>query len=361
MARPTAASEEVEEKNDAIKQHKDAFRRYLAYGDQTGLKELEKAAGLTAWNDLDQKSLDTVVGGGSGGHFAVPQVIDSEIGQVLLEIGTMRADAKVVTSSTPLWEKLWKIRGTSSGWVGETDPRPKGDNPTVFLIPGVFGEIFARPVASQRSLQDPVFDFEAWLSQDTLEEFMLQEGQAFVDGDGDKKPLGFLSQATAATDDKTRAFGTYQHVVSGLAGGFKVPTATVSPGDVFVKLRHKFKAQYRPNLMWRFNKATAEVVRTFKDLEGRYIWRDGLMDDQPDRLLGIRVREDEAMPDIAAGKFPVALADWNKAYTVIDIPGTDISIRDEITDPGFVNFYTSRRVGGQAIDTEAYKTIKIST
>jgi HK97 family phage major capsid protein len=47
------------------------------------------------------------------------------------------------------YSQLVDIGGTTSGWVGETDPRPKTNTPQFTEIRPVMGEIYANPAATQ--------------------------------------------------------------------------------------------------------------------------------------------------------------------------------------------------------------------
>jgi HK97 family phage major capsid protein len=67
----------------------------------------------------------------------------------------------------------------------------------------------------------------------------------------------------------------------------------------------------------------------------------------------------EAMDDIASGKFPIAIANWPRAYVVVDI-GSTTMIRDEVTKKGWTSFYFAKRVGGALLDSNAVKLLKMA-
>jgi HK97 family phage major capsid protein len=64
-------------------------------------------------------------------------------------------------------------------------------------------------------LDDAFFNVEDWINSELAIEFAEQEEIAFTSGNGTKKPKGFLAYASSLDDDKTRAFGTLQHILSG--------------------------------------------------------------------------------------------------------------------------------------------------
>src|SRR3546814_16896035 len=65
------------------------------------------------------------------------------------------------------------------------------------------------------------------------------------------------------------------------------------------------------------------------------------------------------MDGLGAGKCPVAVADWNRAYTIADRMGVSI-LRDPYTKKPFVQFYATKRVGGGITNFEAIKLLKSS-
>jgi HK97 family phage major capsid protein len=64
------------------------------------------------------------------------------------------------------------------------------------------------------------------------------------------------------------------------------------------------------------------------------------------------------MPVAAANSLSVALGDFQSAYQVVDRQGVRI-LRDPYTDKPFVKFYATKRVGGDVINFEAIKLLKL--
>ena len=83
------------------------------------------------------------------------------------------------------------------------------------------------------------------------------------------------------------------------------------------------------------------------------------MEGQPARLLGYPVIEAEDMPDVAAGVFPIAFGNFRNGYLIAERSATTI-LRDPYTNKPFVNFYATKRIGGQVLDSDAIKLLKIS-
>ncbi len=63
------------------------------------------------------------------------------------------------------------------------------------------------------------------------------------------------------------------------------------------------------------------------------------------------------MPDLGANTYPVAFANWNLAYKIVDKAGIRM-LRDPFTSKPNVLFYSYRRVEGGLANSEAIKLLK---
>lgn len=302
---------------------------------------------------LDVKSMNVTTDADGGS--AVPDEIDMSVDTVLADLSPIRAIANVVRVGSANYKKLITLGHPASGWVGETASRPETDTPVFEEVSPPYGELYANPAASQAMLDDARFDVEAWLAEELAQEFAVQEGAAFVAGDGVGKPKGVLDYATSNAADATRPFGTLQTVVTGSAGSFPAS----DPADILVELVHSLRPAYRQNAVFMMNTQTLSQIRKFKDADGAYLWRPGLADHMPATLLGYPVIEAEDMPDIAGGVSGVAFGNFKRGYLIADRMATRI-LRDPYSNKPFVHFYATRRVGGAVVDTNAIKLLKFS-
>lgn len=287
------------------------------------------------------------------GGYAVPRQIDAAIARELTAISPIRAIAQVVQTGSAGYRKLVTTGGTASGWVSETAARPETDTPEFAEIAPPTGELYANPAASQAMLDDAGFDLENWLASEIALEFARAEGAAFVGGSGTNQPRGFLAAPTATTADDARAFGTLQYLGSGAAGGLGSAADTR-----LIDLVHTLKAGHRQGASFVMNSATLAEVRKLKTSDGAFVWQPGLVEGQPDRLLGYPVVEAEDMPDIGAGTFPIAFGNFRHGYLIAERSATQV-LRDPFTNKPFVHFYATKRLGGQVLDGDAIKLLKI--
>lgn len=306
---------------------------------------------LRRGSTLELKSLTGLVPGDGG--YAVPREIDALIARQLTAISPIRAIAQVVQTGTAGYRKLVTLGGTASGWVSETAARPETGTPDFAEIAPPSGELYANPAASQAMLDDAAFDLESWLASEIAMEFARAEGAAFVNGSGVNRPMGFLQAPVSAIGDTVRPFGTLQYVGSGDAAGFDA-----EPDAKLIDLVHTLKAGHRQGASWVMNSKTLAEVRKLKTADGAFLWQPGLVDGQPDRLLGYPVVEAEDMPDIAAGALPIAFGNFRHGYLIAERTATQI-LRDPFSNKPFVHFYATKRVGGQVLDSAAIKLLKI--
>ncbi len=289
----------------------------------------------------------------SDGGYAVPQQIDAIIARELHEISPIRSIAQVVQTGTSGYRKLVATGGTASGWVSETAGRPETDTPNFAEIAPPTGDLYANPAASQSMLDDAAFDIETWLANEIAIEFARAEGSAFVGGTGIDQPEGFLSVPTSTVDDSVRAFGTLQYVGSGDDDGFDA-----SPEGKLIDLIHTMKAGHRQGASFVMNSATLATVRKLKTADGAFLWQPGMVEGQPDRLLGYPVVEAEDMPDVASGEFPIAFGNFRHGYLIAERSATQV-LRDPFSNKPFVHFYATKRIGGKVLDSNAIKLLKI--
>ena len=307
---------------------------------------------LRRGSTLELKSISGTVP--SDGGYAVPREIDALIARQLIEISPIRAIAQVVQTGSAGYRKLVTLGGTASGWVSETAARPETATPEFAEIAPPTGELYANPAASQAMLDDAGFNLEGWLASEISMEFARAEGAAFVNGSGVNQPKGFLAAPVSEDFDGDRPFGTLQYIGSGDAAGFGA-----NPDGTLIDLVHTLKAGHRQGASWVMNSTTLAEVRKLKTADGAFLWQPGMVEGQPDRLLGYPVVEAEDMPDIAANAFPIAFGNFRAGYLIAERTATQI-LRDPFTNKPFVHFYATKRVGGQVLDSAAIKLLKIA-
>ena len=287
------------------------------------------------------------------GTFIAPVETENTIDRVLDEASPFRRIATVRRVSAGVYRKPVAATRAASGWAGETETRSETQAPELTLLDFPVGELYAMPAATQALLDDTVADVDAWLAGEVRDVFAAQESAAFVGGDGNKKPLGFLSYGQSDNDSYQR--GTIGTVSTGVSGDFD----GVAPLDALMDLVYAPASRYRGNANFVMNRRTLSRIRKVKDADGNYIWQPASQAGQPSTLLGYGVTEMEDMPDIGADTTPIAFGDFNRGYLIVDRQGVQV-LRDPYSAKPFVLFYTTKRVGGGVQDFEAIKLLKFA-
>lgn len=323
----------------AAREHKSAFDAYVRGGEAGALRTLETKA--------------LSVGSNPDGGYLVPPELERDIGQRLATISPIRGIASVREISSSVYKKPFMTAGPATGWVGETDARAQTASPTLDALSFPAMELYAMPAATATLLDDSAVNIDEWIASEVELVFAVQEGAAFVNGDGVNKPKGFVSYPTVT--NTAWSWGNLGYVATGAAGAFPDD----DPSDVLVDLVYALKAGYRQNGHFVMNRKTQAEIRKFKDTAGDYLWQPPAQAGGPASLMTFPLVEAEDMPNVAANALAVAFGDFRRGYLVVDRVGVRV-LRDPYSAKPYVLFYTTKRVGGGVQDFDAIKLLKFS-
>jgi HK97 family phage major capsid protein len=318
-----------------VAEHKAAYGGFLRKGKVGNLEALEMKA-LNVTTDAD-------------GGYAMPIAMDSQVLSLVRNESPMRQECTVRQIGGGVYKQLVNLGGTGSGWVDEDDERTETGSPKLTVISPSMGEIYANPAATQTMLDDSLFDAEGWLTDEISKDFAEKEGAAFISGTGVKQPKGILAYTSVTTADATRAFGQLQHLVTAAVAAIT--------SDELMDLIYMLKKGYRTGAKWMANSAAVGYARKLKDSDGQYLWAPGLEAGQPATMLGYAMADNEDMADIGAGNVAVAFGNFKRGYLIADRFGIR-TLRDPYTNKPYVHFYTTKRVGGCLLDSNAIKLLQ---
>lgn len=327
---------------EAYKQYKSGFFKLMAGVSVDGLEPDERKA-MSAGSDPD-------------GGYLLPNSTQGMAVTKLYEQSVMRQIADVQTITTDKIEGVIDNDEASAGWVAELGTRSDSTTPTVGRWEIQAHEMYAMPKISQKLIDDAATDVEAWLAAKVADKFGRVEGTAFWQGTGVGQPRGLASYTTAATADSSRSWGQFEHVVSGANGDFHT-----TQFDPIHTLMGAMKDHFLPNAQFVMRRAVRTSARKLKEsTTNRYLWEPGMQVGAPERLMGYPCRVDEYMPALATGSLSLAFGDVRQAYTIVDRMGIR-TLRDPYTAKPYVVFYTTKRIGGGAMNFEAVKFLKFSS
>ena len=323
----------------ASREHKSAFDAYVRGGETSALRQLETKA-MSAGSNPD-------------GGYLVPVELEREIGQRLAAISPIRAISSVREISGSVYKKPFMTAGPATGWVGETDARTQTTSPTLDALSFPAMELYAMPAATATLLDDSAVNIDEWIASEVELTFAVQEGAAFVNGDGTNQPKGFLQYTTVA--NSSWSWGNLGYIASGAAGAF----AASNPSDALIDLIYALKAGYRQNGNFVMNRKTQAAIRKFKDSGGAYLWQPPAQAGGRASLMTFPLIEAEDMPDIGANALSIAFGDFRRGYLIVDRVGVRV-LRDPYSAKPYVLFYTTKRVGGGVQDFDAVKLMKFA-
>lgn len=321
--------------------HQKAFVAFLRKGIDTNLSEIEAKA-LSVGSDPD------------GGYFVTPDT-NGRMVEKIYESSPIRQIASVQVISSDKLEGREDLNEAEAGWVGETASRDTTDTPEVGKWAIEAFEMYAKPKATQKLLDDAAVNVEEWLADKVAKRFSRLENTAFVSGTGIQQPKGITAYTTAADDGTGVAWGSIGYVASGASGAF----AGSNPIDNIYSLIGALKNEYLSNARFLTRRSVITAMRKFKDSTGQYLWSPPSAD-VPESFAGYAITRAEDMPALAANSLSLYFGDFREAYQIVDRLGVR-TLRDPYSAKPFVEFYTIKRVGGGVVNFEAIKAMKFAS
>jgi len=334
--------------------HLQTWVKYMRGGmtDQSMRKELDGLQHKIMESKADTVLIGTALQGGN----AVPTEISRSIETLVLNQSEIVANVKNVNTGTSDYNELVTIRGANGGFVGEAGSRSQTNAPNLRKVTVTDGELYAYPKISNWSLNDIFFDVVNWVTEDVAETMSVTLSTSIYSGNGSDNLTGMTNSAPTSSDDYAspmRAAAVYEYVPCGNS-----PVTTLT-GDDLIDLQVTVRSRYQGNAKWAMSSVTQGAVRKLKDSYGQYLWQTNYQAGQPPTLLGKPIFTWEDLPTIAANSLSVAYGDFRRAYTLARI-GTMGMVRDEVTAPGYVNFFVYQRFGGIPCNNDAVKFLKFA-
>lgn len=310
---------------------------------------------------IQQKTDDTLIGTPLLGGNAVPVIIGTQIERLMLAQSDILPQVKNVSVGSSDYNELVTVPGANGGWSSETGSRSVSATPNIRKVTITHGELYAYPKVSNWALNDIFFNVTDWIMSDVAATMAISLSTAILSGSGSSQPTGMVHSApTSGTDGGSpkRAQAVFQYVPTGLS-----PVTTFSgpsTADKLIDMQYSLRRPYRMDAAWAMNSTTIGAVRKLKDSYGQYLWQTNYQAGQPATLLGRPIITWEDMADATAGNaLPIAYGDWDRAYLLAKI-GQMAMVLDQVTVPGFTQFYTYQRYGGIPLNNDAVKFLKMS-
>ena len=194
---------------------------------------------------------------------------------------------------------------------------------------------------TEELLYDNKFNLESYITTQFGKALANAEEDAFINGNGENKPLGILANEGGAEVGVTTA------------------SATAITADEIINLVYSLKRPYRKNAKFILNDQTIAVIRKLKDNNNNYLWQPALTAGEPDKLLGYEVITSEFFPSISAGNKVIAFGDFSY-YNIGDRGSRSFAeLKELFAGNGLVGFVAKERVDGKLVLPEAIKVLKL--
>ena len=275
----------------------------------------------------------------SEGGYLVPDEFERTLVQALEEDNVIRAHAHVFTTSNGIHKIPVVATKGVANWIDEG--APYGESDDVFAQEQIDAHKVGTLIkVSEELLDDSAFDLQQYISKEFTRRIGAKEEEAFLIGDGSKKPTGIL------------------HETAGAQVGVTAAAAASVAADELIDLYYSLKSPYRRNAIWVLNDSSIRAIRKLKDLNNQYLWQPGLREGEPDLLLGKPLYTSAYMPAIAAGARTILFGDLSY-YWIGDRKGITFKrLNERYADYGQVGFLASRRVDAKLILPEAVKVLQ---
>jgi len=268
----------------------------------------------------------------------VSEFVTKSLSTTTGEAGVVIVNNLIETISTSALDFIIEDGKFISGWIGEAEAREVTETPKLKKKTIAVHELYAQPKATQKLIDDSAIDINSWLAERLADSFIKAENEAFITGDGDKKPFGILTN-----EDITR-----------------IDTGNAVTPDILLKLINALDEEHIANASFLMNRSTLASIQGLKDENGRFIWQQSLSEPLKQTIFGIPVFCSAHMPNVGENKLAIVIGDFKAAYKIVDRAGIGI-MRDPYTDKPFIKFYAVKRVGGDVIVPSALKFAKFSS
>lgn len=312
---------------------------------------------------------------GEEGGNTVPTVFDGEITRGLSKLSPIRSLSRVVSVKANL-ERIIKMRAS-----GAAKLKSEKAGYTLNTV-DTFGKLRwgttdvtdqQRHTAWVSDDQESILNLAAELQDSMILNIAEKESDLLLNSTVSNTvedveeltslPMGILAQArlTTGVTKYTDEFGKLATVeaVASVTGNYL--------SDAILKLRSTLHSNYLGNAVLVFSSDVELALFMEKDENGRSLLRPAdasVAGDFAGTVHNMRYVIDDRMATVAdaitSGKPAVLLADFKKAYTVVDF-GTMKWVVDPITQPEFVKYSARRRLGGAIVDYKAIRALVIKT
>lgn len=280
------------------------------------------------------------IGTDANGGYLVPDEYEKQLIQALNDENFFRTLAHVIqTQSGTHTIPVVASHGTAA-WMDENGLYPESDDTFDQITLDAY-KLGTAIKVSEELLNDSVFDLESYISTEFARRIGAAEEEAFLTGDGKKKPEGVFTKVKATKDATT-----------------EIANTNIS-FDAIMDVFHSLRSVYRNRATWILNDSTVKALRKIKDNNGNYIWQPAVTAGQPDMILNRPYKTSIYAPELAAGNVALLFGDFSY-YWIAERQGRSFKRLSELyAANGQIGFLASERIDGKLILPEAVRGLSV--
>jgi HK97 family phage major capsid protein len=210
--------------------------------------------------------------------------------------------------------------------------------------------LYPHPLAKRVKISEPLLRRigDSLVMSRLAYKFGVSQENAFMTGDGDKKPLGIF---VASAD----GIPTSRDVSS-------QNTTTALTAEGLINALYFLKPQYLKNSRWLFHRDAMKGIRKIKDAtSGQFIWQPGLASDKQPSILDRPYTISEFVPNtFTASQYVGMIADYSY-YWIADALSMRIQRLVELyAETNQIGFIGRLETDGQPVLGEAFSRLKLA-
>ncbi len=306
----------IEEKEKKMGRARDEYKNAMLSALRSNFKRLENVL---------QEGVD------EDGGYLVPEEYDERLIETLKEENIMRTLATSIKTSGDHKINI-AMSDPAAAWIEEGGELKFGDSKFAQKLLDSH-KLHVAVKITEELLYDNAFDLEEHILKSFGMALSNAEEDAFLNGDGNGKPVGIFDKKDG--------------------GNYLKEVATLKTDDL-VDLVHALKRPYRKNAVFILNDKTIASIRKLKDNNGAYIWQPSYQEKEPDTILGYPVYTSAYAPENA-----IAFGDFSY-YNIGDRGERSFKELTELfAGNGMIGFVAKERVDGKLVLKEAVQILPV--
>ena len=270
------------------------------------------------------------------GGFLVPDEFEKKIIDALAEKNVLRRLATVRQTYRNL--KIPRAVGAGHAyWVPEEGVIPETSSEFDEINLGAY-KLATLMRVTDELLEDSVFDVEEYIAKEFALRLGMAEEEAFLDGDGNGKPLGLMRQLDRVVD-------------SGNAGRITM--------EDMVELQHAVGSRYRKNAVFLMSSDAVSELSKYRTLGMVNVWQGNMQNGEPTKLLGVPVITCPSMPKVESGRMPILYGDFSHFLIGDRVHRSIKRLNEMYAHQGQVGYVVSQRVDAVLLDKGAIAGLKV--